>query len=147
MPCADHFIAISVAVIYEAWSLMRFMFFGDIHFVTNYHFAVILLFVFLEILHSVVFYRFIITEWSDQPDLCNVNGDVAIFLLFLFRCCVFFPPPRGLDRKKYMFFCRLLCLPFFGIQNPLFLRIFFAFRFFCFFCSVFVFALGPPGRP
>ena len=49
-------------------------FFGDIHYITNYHVVVILLFVFLEVLHSVVFYRFI-TEWSDQPDLCNVNGD------------------------------------------------------------------------
>ena len=77
VPCADHFITISVAVIYQAWILVRlmFVFFGNFHFVRNYHFVVILLFVFLQVLHSVVFCRFIITEWSDQPELCNVNGD------------------------------------------------------------------------
>ena len=47
VPCAEHFVTISVAVIYEARSLMWLMFFfGNIHFVRNYHFVVILLFVF-----------------------------------------------------------------------------------------------------
>ena len=54
------------------------VFFGNIHFVRNYHFVVILLFVFWGILHSVVFHRFIITEWMDQPDLCNVNGECLL---------------------------------------------------------------------
>ena len=43
---------------------------------------------FLGILHSVMFHRFIITEWMDQPDLCNVNGDRLVLSATLKKRCL-----------------------------------------------------------
>ena len=68
------------------------------------------------------------------------------FLLFLFGFCVCFGPARPWTSSNFVL-CRFCVAFFFVCKTLLFCRNFFAFRLFCFFCSVFVFASGPPGRP
>ena len=69
---------------------------------------------------------------------------VSAFLLFLFRFCVCFGPARPSTSSNFVFAVFVLSLLYFlGYTNPFVLRHFFAFRIFCFFSSVFVFAFSP----